>query len=215
MDNNFINKYEFPLHLIIAIKIIRIHLANIIPTFFARTSLNLMGCKFGKYLIVNGKCYFRVQRKGAISFGENIKITSRFLSNSVGISNPTFIECATREATLAIGNNTGLTSCIISCRNKITIGNNVKIGGNVRIFDHDFHSLNHLNRRNYAEDSLFTKSSPVIIEDDVFIGTNSIILKGVHIGARSIIGSGSIVVNDIPEDCIAAGNPARVIRRIN
>ena len=52
----------------------------------------------------------------------------------------------------------------------------------------------------------------IIIGDDVLIGTNCIVLKGVRIGARSIIGAGSIVTKDIPSDCIAAGNPAKVIK---
>ena len=53
---------------------------------------------------------------------------------------------------------------------------------------------------------------PVVIEDDVLIGTNCIILKGVTIGARSIIAAGSIVTKSIPADCIAGGNPAKVIK---
>ena len=55
-------------------------------------------------------------------------------------------------------------------------------------------------------------SSPIVIEDDVFIGVNCIILKGVTIGARSIIAAGSVVTKSIPADCIAGGNPAKVIR---
>ena len=54
----------------------------------------------------------------------------------------------------------------------------------------------------------------IIIEDDVLIGTNCIVLKGVRIGARSIIGAGSIVTKDIPSDCIAAGNPAIIIKNL-
>ena len=58
-----------------------------------------------------------------------------------------------------------------------------------------------------------TKTSPIVIEDDVFIGANSIICKGVHIGARSIIAAGSVVVKDIPRDEVWGGNPARFIRK--
>lgn len=57
-------------------------------------------------------------------------------------------------------------------------------------------------------------SSPIIIEDDVFIGMNCLILKGVTIGARSIIAAGSVVTKSIPSDCIAAGNPAKVIKHL-
>lgn len=55
------------------------------------------------------------------------------------------------------------------------------------------------------------RNKGIVIDDEVLIGMNIIILKGVHIGARSIIGAGSVVVKDIPCDCIAAGNPAKVI----
>ena len=55
----------------------------------------------------------------------------------------------------------------------------------------------------------------IIIDDDVLIGMQVTILKGVHIGARSIIGAGSVVTKDVPCDCIAAGNPARVVKMIN
>lgn len=55
-------------------------------------------------------------------------------------------------------------------------------------------------------------NKPIVIEDDVLIGARSIVLKGVTIGARSVIGAGSVVVKDIPADCIAAGNPCKVIK---
>ena len=59
-----------------------------------------------------------------------------------------------------------------------------------------------------------TKSPPIVIEDDVWVGAHSIILKGVTIGARSIIGAGSVVTKSIPADCVAAGNPCRVIKNL-
>lgn len=64
-------------------------------------------------------------------------------------------------------------------------------------------------------DTQTAKASSISIEDDVLIGTCSIILKGVTIGARSIIAAGSVVTKSIPADCIAGGNPCKVIRYIN
>ena len=58
------------------------------------------------------------------------------------------------------------------------------------------------------------KSEGIVIGNDVLIGTKSIILKGVHIGDRVIVGAGSVVTQDIENDCIVAGNPAKVIRKI-
>jgi acetyltransferase-like isoleucine patch superfamily enzyme len=58
------------------------------------------------------------------------------------------------------------------------------------------------------------QSEPVIIEDRVWIGSKVVILPGVRIGSRAVIGAGSIVTKDVPPRCVAAGNPARVIRRL-
>ena len=70
---------------------------------------------------------------------------------------------------------------MIYCANKIAIGNNVKIGGGTRIYDSNFHSLNWEDRRMHILDKKNTKTAPVIIDDDVFIGANCIIGKGAHI----------------------------------
>ncbi|WP_407947752.1 acyltransferase [Pontiella desulfatans] len=72
-----------------------------------------------------------------------------------------------------------------------------------------------MDRRDGALDVNGTKSSPIKIGNDVFVGTNSIILKGATIGDRSIIAAGSIVSGSIPPDEIWGGNPARLIRKIN
>ena len=57
-------------------------------------------------------------------------------------------------------------------------------------------------------------SASIVIEDDVWVGAHSIILKGVTIGARSIIGAGSVVTKSIPADCVAAGNPCKVLKSL-
>lgn len=67
---------------------------------------------------------------------------------------------------------------------------------------------------NSNDPQTYVQSASVTIEDDVWIGANCIILKDVTIGARSVIGAGSVVTKSIPADCIAAGNPCRVIRKI-
>ena len=74
----------------------------------------------------------------------------------------------------------------------------------------DFH-----NRREIKSDNANKRDEPVIIGHDVFVGMNTIILKGVEIGDRCIIGAGSVVTKSIPSDYVAAGNPAKVIRKIN
>ena len=105
----------------------------------------------------------------------------------------------------------------------VKIGNNVLIAHNVNIFDNDTHPTNYIERRDDAENIIFHGrrmdypslcSKPIKIEDDVWIGCNSIILKGVTIGYCSIVAAGSVVTNDVPPNTMVAGNPARVIKKL-
>ena len=118
-----------------------------------------------------------------------------------------------RGACIKIGDNTGISGTSICAILGVEIGNNVLIGANVIISDNDFHPLNWASRLicSKIESNLAKK---VIIKDNVFIGTSCIILKGVTINKNSVIGAGSVVVNDVEEGCIYAGNPARLIRYI-
>lgn len=118
-----------------------------------------------------------------------------------------------RGAVLKIGDHVGISQSAIVCQKEITIGNNVKIGGGVKIYDTDFHSLDALLRTS-KEDFLHRKKVPVIIRDNAFIGAFSIILKGITIGKNSIIGAGSVVTHSVPDNQIWAGNPAKFIRNI-
>lgn len=88
------------------------------------------------------------------------------------------------------------------------------VGGGI-FLDSDCHNMNYAIRRNGIEDICTAKSAPIVVEDDVLIGTKCIILKGVTIGARSVIAAGSVVTKSIPADSLAGGNPAKVIRTLN
>ncbi len=195
------------------LKVMRIKFAFLLPTLQAKVILSILGCSYGKKLKVCGRVYFRPNGSNTIKLGNNVNITARFLTNIVG-TNPVMLECI-GDGRIEIGNNSGVTSAIISSRTRIKIGNHVMVGGSVKIFDHDFHSLDFLHRRKGGGDRKHVKSDAVIIDDDVFIGANSIILKGVHIGARSIVGAGSVVTcSSIPPDSLVIGNPAIIkVRR--
>jgi len=92
---------------------------------------------------------------------------------------------------------------------KINIGNNVLIGPNTQLYCAS-HDLNYLKRRNWA-----TICDPITIEDDVWIGGNVVINKGVTIGARSVIAANSVVNTDVPPDSLFGGTPAKLIRMIH
>jgi len=117
-----------------------------------------------------------------------------------------------KRAKLAIGDNVGISNSTIVCQNSIQIDSNVFIGGNCKIWDTDFHSINPHVRTSGIDNKVKTK--PIIIKEYAFIGGSSIILKGVTIGQNSIVVAGSVVTKSIPDNEIWGGNPARFIRKI-
>ena len=174
---------------------------------------------FGKNLQVYNKVYV-TGRRGRITIGDDFTFTSGDGINTIARNIRGCIHTNHTNSIITIGNHVGISSACIRIKEKLTIGNFVNIGANCTIMDTDVHQIDYLVRRGERsanpEDPFTTvQSAPVTIEDDVWIGANCQILKGVTIGARSIIGAGSVVTKSIPADCIAAGNPCRVIRRIN
>ncbi len=208
---NFIRKYQFPLHLFIGWTILCSRVSTLFHTAVTKFKLKALGCPVGKGFKIDGKLWIWAQKKGCIRLGDNVKINSRFGSNLVGLINPAVFQCLD-GGTITIGNNSGLSSPVLSSRSSITIGERTLIGGNVRIFDHDFHSLDLQYR--YSAKGDHVKTRPVTIGDDVFIGTNALILKGVTIGDRAVIGAGSVVSKNVPADEIWAGNPARFVKKV-
>lgn len=179
-----------------------------------RFKFKIKGVTYGFNLIVYTKMFLDVGKDGYVKIGNNFTFSSGDCINPL-CRNIRGCIVANSGASIIIGNNVGMSSPCLWSHTSITIGNNVNIGGDCILMDSDAHSLNYLDRRIPKLDYLNKKNLPIIIEDDVLIGSRCIILKGVTIGARTVIGSGSVVTKSIPPNCIAAGNPCKVIRYIN
>jgi maltose O-acetyltransferase len=109
---------------------------------------------------------------------------------------------------IAIGAGTAFSNNVqVIAEAGVTIGARCLIGDAVQILDSDFHALGAADRHVRPG-----AAAPVVLEDNVFIGSRAILLKGVTIGRNSVIGAGSVVVRSIPPGVIAAGNPAKVLR---
>ena len=100
-------------------------------------------------------------------------------------------------------------NCVVLDVNKVTIGSNTLFGPNVQIYT-ALHPMDHKGREAMLESGV-----AVSIGSDVWVGGGAIICPGVTIGNRSVIGAGSVVTRDIPADTFAAGNPCKVIRKLN
>lgn len=149
---------------------------------------------------------------GECTIGNNFSMNNGINGNPIGCYERCTI-IIDKGANLFIGENVGISQTAIVAHDNITIGNNVKIGGGTCIYTSDFHSLDYEIRKTKL-DIRNRKTAPIKIGDDVFIGAKCIILKGVTIGNKSIIGAGSVVTKNIPDSEIWAGNPAKFIRKI-
>lgn len=110
-------------------------------------------------------------------------------------------------------------NCTFLDDNRIVIGDNALIAPNVQIYT-AFHPTNAKDRFGEPKDDgtfefCRTKTAPVIIGDNVWIGGGAILMPGVTIGNNVVIGAGSIVTKDIPDNKVAYGTPCRIIRENN
>ena len=115
---------------------------------------------------------------------------------------------------LVIGNHTFIGHVVsFAVADSIRIGNNCLLASNVQLSDYDGHPVD-AERRRAGGPTPPENIRPIVIGNDVWIGSNAIILKGVRIGDRAIIGAGAVVTRDVPPDVVVAGNPARVVKHL-
>ncbi len=171
--------------------------------------------KYGKKFCSKGLIYiYRHYESAKILIGNNVNINSAPWANPIGCGIRTYIQVQD-GAELVIGDGCGLSNVAITCANRIELKNNVMIGSGCKIYDTDFHDIDYKKRLHHADCEAGRNSLPILIEEGAFIGAGCFILKGVTIGKHSIVGAGSVVTKDIPDDEVWAGNPARFIRKIS
>lgn len=174
--------------------------------------MKLNGVKAGKGLKLKGTPFIYQTKNSSIELGADCTIKSSFLSNLVGLYSRTIIVTRIPGAKIQIGNRVGISGATIYAREGITIGDDTNIGGNVKILDNDFHPLEPEARKQDVKELIGTK--PVQIGKNCFIGCNAIILKGTKLGDNCVVGAGAVVSGVFEDNCVIAGNPAKVIRRI-
>ncbi len=143
-----------------------------------------------------------------IASGVVICSDSRF--TALGVNHPAVIRALNAGSVIEIGQNTGISGGVICSAESVAIGSNCLIGANCTISDTDFHPIKPLGRR-YNNNPEDIRSASVRIDDNVFLGTGTVVLKGVHVGDDSVIGAASVVVKSVPDGQVWAGAPARFI----
>lgn len=147
-----------------------------------------------------------VQGKGDIILGDNVKLDGR--------SNIFFAARFSERPVLRIGDNTGIGHlCSFVVGKEIRIGSYCRFGSSISVFDTSGHPSDPVARKN-GEPPGIDDVRPVIIGDNVWVGTGSTIGPGVVIGDNSIISAHSVVMSSVPANTVVAGNPARMVRSL-
>jgi acetyltransferase-like isoleucine patch superfamily enzyme len=169
------------------------------------------GIQWGENWKIFGRPIIQKHRGSRIQLNDGLSLRSWPRSNPLAPYHPVVLSTRKADAVIQVGKDCGFTGSTIVAANRVQIGNRVQVGGNAHIVDFDFHPLTPERR---AEDFNAGAHAPIIIRDDVFVGMDSLVLKGVELGEGCVIGAGSVVSQDVPPRTVAAGNPARVVREL-
>jgi len=171
----------------------------------------------GPIRIMGKKPVFKLPGNGRIILGEKVVLNSDSNNSNTALTYPCTLVCGL-NGKIEIGDNTMLNGVSVTAYQKVSIGKNCQIASCTFITDTDFHPVDPNIREKevlgYKIDYTNVNKKEIIIGNNVWIGWGSIILKGVEIGDNSIIAAGSVVLNDIPPNVIAGGNPAVVKRKL-
>jgi acetyltransferase-like isoleucine patch superfamily enzyme len=168
-------------------------------------------------LVILGKFPdFKLPKNGKIKFGNKVVVNSDFKNSNTALT----YRCkfvTGYDGFIEIGDNTMMNgTCIVSYLN-VKIGMNCQIASSTLITDTDFHPIDSKTRKAQVEGNPFSfdmvKKDEIKIGDNVWIGWNSTILKGVEIGENSVVAAGSVVLKGkYPNNSLIAGNPAKVVK---
>lgn len=186
-----LHEQEFKTSIILGFRLIKLGMNYLVTKWYLRR-VN----KKGKIIFTNRKP--DIQNSGHISIGNLTRIWSNVSTCRLSVK---------KGGELIIGEGCRINGPVIAVTNKVIIGDRCRIAPQVYIMDGDFHAVG-----NILENG---KSNPVIIEDDAWVATRAMILKGVRIGKGAVVAAGSVVTKDVPDYTLVGGVPAKVIKKIH
>ncbi len=201
-----INRDSFP-HLAVCVADIS---RRWVSTVAAYPMATYWGIKLGAGCRFYGLPILRRHPRSDITIGSCCQFRSAEWSNLAGLNHRCVISTMKEKAILYIGANCGFSGATIATEASVVIGDRVMVGANCFISDTDWHPLAPMQRAAGERGT----SKPVTIENDVWLGANVVVLKGVCIGEGSVVAANSVVVQSIPAGVLAAGNPAKPLKPI-
>lgn len=167
----------------------------------------LRGVELGQKVVFQGRPIVTLARGSRIRIGDGVVIASATRATALACHRPCTLRTLNAGAELIVDRNVEMSAVAICSAKSIRIGEGTIFGAGAMVFDTDFHHP----RGEWEWDSdAATGARSVVIGRGVFVGASAIILKGVNIGDRAIIGSGAVVTKDVPPRHLAVGNPARL-----
>jgi len=167
----------------------------------------LKGCSLGNGVKCSGRPLISVARGSRLTIGDGVSINSTLRSNPLGCFQPSVLRTLCPQSELVLEPRVGMSASVICAAISIRIGEGTILGSGALILDNDFHHP----VKNFGWDCDPAHGArPVSIGRGVFIGARAIVLKGVTIGDRAIIGAGAVVTGDVPARHLAVGNPAQI-----
>jgi len=161
-------------------------------------------------LILNGKPIIDIRKGSNLYIGHGVTLNSKNRGYHINMHSPVKLFSDRPGAQIRIGDKTRIHGTCIHAYQSVVIGKNCLIAANCQIFDGNGHDISFPDVENRINTT--GTSKPIVIEDSVWIGANSIVLPGVTIGQGSVISANSVVTKDIPKMVVAGGNPAQIIK---
>ena len=175
------------------------------PSWLWRLETRFKGVEFlGKAEFV-GRPLISVARGSRLVLGDGVRVWSSLRSNPLGCSQPCILRAMAPGAELILGPQVGLSGAVLCAGKSIKIGEGTILGSGAMIIDNDFH----VPVGEWGWGGEIANARPITIGRGVFIAARAIILKGVTIGDRAMVGAGAVVTKDVPAHHVAVGNPAR------
>lgn len=202
-DNSFFSFLKTDVRGTIHYSLFRINnqILSCLITIYCKFKMKLQGISYGEHILFRGNALFSKYPGTSIRIGNGCSFNSSSRHNFRGLNHQCILQTGP-NGNIIIGDNCGFSGVSIVSSCSITIGSNLMCGANVMIGD----------RNDHEDEYPQFAPEPVVIGNHVWLGMNSVVMKGVTIGDNVIIGANSVVTKDIPSNSIAAGIPCKIIK---